>query len=44
MAIETIRRLIDCLIIDPENRFKLVRVRILEMSLAPRGRGAMGAT
>jgi hypothetical protein len=34
-AIATIRRLIDCLIIDPENFFKFLRVGIFEMSLAP---------
>ena len=36
-AIATIRRLIDCLSIDPENFFKFLRVRIFEMSLAPAG-------
>jgi hypothetical protein len=35
-AIATIRRLIDCLIIDPENFFKFFRVRVLDMALPPR--------
>src|SRR5229473_1148836 len=34
-AMATIRLLIDCLIIDPENFFKFRRVRVFEMSLPP---------
>jgi hypothetical protein len=34
-AMATILRLIGCLIIDPENLFKVSRVRVLEMALSP---------
>ena len=35
-TIATIRRLIDCLIIDPDSFFKLFSVRVLGMAFAPR--------
>jgi hypothetical protein len=34
-AMATIRLLIDCLIIDPDNFFKFCRVRVLEMAFPP---------